>query len=126
MPKIEGLEKSQEEEKGLKRRWGTGVKIVGLTKKVPKPKRPWLAALLNAWPFPPGLGYLYLDYKWGFPGVWLLAMGMLSLLDFMGLRFLWGWCIAAVCLCTVVHAYYAARRINARLRADLEQAELTV
>ncbi len=76
-------------------------------------KRPWLAALLNAWPLPLGVGYLYLR-RWGrfavsFVGLQIAAMtAVLMLLGSDVLNLFSG----AVWIAVVVDGYLVARRMN--------------
>lgn len=82
-------------------------------------KRPWLAALLNVWPFPLGIGYLYLR-RWArfvvsFLGLQVLAMTVVLMVmgpDFLRLF------SAVVWMAVVVDGYLVARRMNQGLAAS--------
>ena len=84
-------------------------------------KRPWLAALLNAWPLPLGVGYLYLK-RWGrfvvsFLGLQVVAMTAVLMLvgsDFLNLF------SAAIWIAVIVDGYLVARRMNKALEASGE------
>lgn len=84
-------------------------------------KRPWLAALLNAWPLPLGVGYLYLK-RWerfvvSFLGLQIVAMTAVRMLlgnDFLNLF------SAAIWIAVIVDGYLVARRMNQRLAVTAE------
>jgi len=74
-----------------------------------KPAKPWLAALLNAWPIPFGVGYLYLHNYWRFVSAFGLQILLPLVLAVIGLRNISSYALAALWLYTVVDAYNQAR-----------------
>lgn len=77
-------------------------------------KRPWLAALLNAWPMPLGVGYLYLK-RWGrfvvsFLGLQVVAMTVVRML--VGGGEVLNLFTAAIWIAVIVDGYLVARRMN--------------
>ncbi len=84
-------------------------------------KRPWLAALLNAWPLPLGVGYLYLR-RWGrfavsFAG--LQIVGMTAVLMLFGSDIL-NLFTGAIWIGVIVDGYLVARSINKGLASSRE------
>jgi len=81
------------------------------TPKIPqtKPAKPWLAALLNAWPVPLGVGYLYLHNYWRFVSAFGLQILLPLVLALVGLRNISSYALAALWIYTVVDAYNQAR-----------------
>lgn len=81
-------------------------------------KRPWLAALLNAWPMPLGVGYLYLR-QWA---RFVMSLLLLQIIAATIVRLLFGSDVgnlfaAAVTIAVIVDAYLLAKRMNASLQA---------
>jgi len=84
-------------------------------------KRPWLAALLNAWPLPLGVGYLYLR-RWGRFAVSFVGLqiaGMTAVLMLFGSDVL-NLFTAAVWIAVVVDGYLVARSTNTALTSSEE------
>jgi hypothetical protein len=85
-------------------------------------KRPWLAALLNAWPLPLGVGYLYLR-RWGRFIVSFLGLqiaGMTAVLIVFGSDVL-NLFTGAVWIAVIVDGYLVAKRVNKAPRAVPEE-----
>lgn len=84
-------------------------------------KRPWLAALLNAWPLPLRIGYLYLK-RWGsfvisFLGLQIVAMTLVLMLfgsDILNLF------TAAIWIGVIADGYLVARSIKKGLASSGE------
>jgi len=68
-------------------------------------KHPWLAALLNAWPIPLGLGYIYLGNWKRFLAVLGLQILLPLLLAYLGLRSLSSYLLAALWLYSIIDAH---------------------
>jgi hypothetical protein len=75
-------------------------------------KHPWLAALLNAWPIPLGLGYLYVNNWVRFLSTLGLQILTPMLLAFLGLRDISSYFLIALWLGTIIDVYNQARHIN--------------
>jgi hypothetical protein len=82
-------------------------------------KRPWLAALLNAWPLPLGIGYLYLR-QWArfvLSFLWLQVIAQTVVLMLLGRGELLNLFIAVVWIAVVADGYLLAQRMNRTLEA---------
>lgn len=88
-------------------------------------RRPWLAALLNAWPMPLGVGYLYLR-QWSrfvMSFLWLQIIGMTLVRIVFGVdvRNLFAF---TVWIAVIVDGYLTAKRMNAPLQAPAASERL--
>ncbi|NIN66695.1 MAG: hypothetical protein GTO63_18810 [Anaerolineae bacterium] len=85
-------------------------------------KKPWLAALLNAWPLPLGVGYLYLK-RWGrfVLSFLVLQIGAITVvLMLFRSDLLLDLFTAGIWIAVIVDGYLVARRMNKALVATAE------
>jgi hypothetical protein len=82
-------------------------------------KKPWLAALLNCFPFIFGLGYLYIGKVKRFVIVFLLQLLTLMPMTWLGLRNYNQYLLAIIWIISIIDVYNQTNRLKSFVKTTL-------